>query len=106
MPSTVMTASSNITVRVLSLKLSSTLITPLTEEAAELAATAEDAQVMPGTFSLIFRSAAADSPGEKRSPRITNTGITNQLYLAINLLLHLKNMKQSIFHCSVSEKIF
>jgi hypothetical protein len=54
MPSTVVTASSKIMIRVLSLKLSSTLITPLTDEAAELAATAEDAQVMPGTFSLIF----------------------------------------------------
>jgi hypothetical protein len=48
------TASSKIMVRVLSLKLSSTLITPFTEEAAELAAAAEDAQVMPGTLSLIF----------------------------------------------------
>jgi len=75
-------------VRVLSLKLSSTLITPLTEEAAEPAAAAEDAQVMPGTFSLIFCCTAAESPEKNRSPKITNTDIMTHLCLAINLLFH------------------
>jgi len=42
MPSTVVRASSKIMIRVLSLKLSSTLIHPWTEEAAELATAAED----------------------------------------------------------------